>query len=66
MGRSVRDESRVESPRRADRRARDAVPDYFVTYDEYGRNSYITVLTGMQMLFGPTPYSMRFFNTFCS
>jgi len=37
--------------------------DYFVTYDEYGRNSYITVLTAMQMLFGPTPYSMRFFNT---
>jgi hypothetical protein len=37
--------------------------DYFVAYDEYGRNSYITVLTALQMLFGPTPYSMRFFNT---
>jgi hypothetical protein len=37
--------------------------DYVVAYDEYGRNSYITVLTAMQMLFGPTPYSMRLFNT---
>ena len=37
--------------------------DYFVAYDEYGRNSYITVLTAMQILFGPTPYSMRLFNT---
>jgi hypothetical protein len=37
--------------------------DYFVAYDEYGRNSYITVLTAMQMLFGPTPYSMRLVNT---
>jgi hypothetical protein len=37
--------------------------DYFVAYDEYGRNSYIGVLTAMQILFGPTPYSMRLFNT---
>ena len=37
--------------------------DYFVAYDEYGQNSYITVLTALQMLFGPTPYSMRLFNT---
>jgi len=37
--------------------------DYFVAYDEYGKNSYITVLTAMQMLFGPTPYGMRVFNT---
>ena len=36
--------------------------DYFVAYDEYGRNSYITFLTTMQILFGPTPYSMRLFN----
>jgi hypothetical protein len=37
--------------------------DYFVAYDEYGRNSYITALTAMQILFGPTPYSMRLCNT---
>ena len=37
--------------------------DYFVAYDEYGRNAYITVLTAIQALFGPTPYSMRLFNT---
>src|SRR5215470_17446997 len=36
--------------------------DYFITYDEYGRNSYITALTAIQMLFGPTPYSMRLLN----
>jgi len=37
--------------------------DYFVASDEYGRNSYITLLTGVQILFGPTPYSMRLLNT---
>jgi hypothetical protein len=37
--------------------------DYFVAGDEYGRTSYITLLTGIQVLFGPTPYSMRFLNT---
>ena len=37
--------------------------DYFVANDEYGRNSYITLLTGIQILFGPTPYSMRLLNT---
>src|SRR5438045_38200 len=37
--------------------------DYFVASDEYGRNSYITLLTGIQVLFGPTPYSMRLLNT---
>jgi hypothetical protein len=36
--------------------------DYFVASDEYGRNSYITLLTGIQVLFGPTPYSMRLLN----
>jgi membrane protein implicated in regulation of membrane protease activity len=36
--------------------------DYFVASDEYGRNSYITALTGIQVLFGPTPYSMRLLN----
>ena len=37
--------------------------DHFVASDEYGRNSYMTLLTGIQMLFGPTPYSMRLLNT---
>ena len=37
--------------------------DYVVASDEYGRNSYITLLTGIQSLFGPTPYSMRLLNT---
>jgi hypothetical protein len=36
--------------------------DYFIVYDEYGRNSYITALSAIQMLFGPTPYSMRLLN----
>jgi hypothetical protein len=36
--------------------------DYFVSSDEYGRNSYITLLTGIQILFGPTPYSQRALN----
>jgi hypothetical protein len=36
--------------------------DYFVAYDEYGRNSYITALSAIQVLFGPTPYSMRLLN----
>jgi hypothetical protein len=36
--------------------------DYFVAYDEYGRNTYITALSAIQMLFGPTPYSMRLLN----
>ncbi len=37
--------------------------DYFVASDEYGRNSYITALTAIQALFGPTPFSMRLLNT---
>jgi hypothetical protein len=37
--------------------------DYFVAGDEYGHNSYITALTVVQILFGPTPYSMRLLNT---
>jgi hypothetical protein len=36
--------------------------DYFVIYDEYGRSSYLTLLTGLQMLFGATPYSARLLN----
>jgi len=34
-----------------------------VANDDYGRNSYIAVLTGIQVLFGPTPYSLRLLNT---
>ena len=37
--------------------------DYFVAYDEYGSNSYVSRLTAIQLLFGPTPYSMRLLNT---
>src|SRR5665213_2600560 len=37
--------------------------DHFVVNDEYGRNSYVALLTGIQILFGPTPYSMRLLNT---
>ena len=36
--------------------------DYFVAYDEYGRNSFIAALTGLQLIFGPTPYSLRLLN----
>ena len=37
--------------------------DYRIANDEYGRSSYITALTVAQILFGPTPYSMRLLNT---
>lgn len=36
--------------------------DYFVATDDYGRTSYLTLLTGIQVVFGPTPYSMRLLN----
>lgn len=36
--------------------------DYFVVYDEYGRTSYLGFLTAIQVLFGPTPFSMRVLN----
>ena len=36
--------------------------DYFVTTDEYGRTSYLRLLTWFQVVFGPTPYSMRLVN----
>jgi len=36
--------------------------DYLIAHDEYGNNSYITALTVAQILFGPTPYSMRILN----
>ena len=37
--------------------------DFFVAFDEYGRNSYVTALTAVQVAFGPTPYSVRLLNT---
>jgi hypothetical protein len=36
--------------------------DYFVVADEYGRTGYVQLLTFLQLVFGPTPYSMRAFN----
>ena len=36
--------------------------DYFVVFDEYGRNSYLGVLSWLQVVFGPTPYAMRMLN----
>jgi len=37
--------------------------DFFVVFDEYGRTSYLQLLTFLQVIFGPTPYSMRAFNS---
>jgi hypothetical protein len=37
--------------------------DFFVAFDEYGQNSYVTALTAAQVAFGPTPYSLRVLNT---
>ncbi len=36
--------------------------DWFTVNDQYGANSYITLLTIVQVVFGPTPYSMRLLN----
>lgn len=36
--------------------------DYFVITDEYGRTSYLQLLTVLQVLFGPTPYGMAAVN----
>jgi hypothetical protein len=36
--------------------------DYFVTSDQYGRTSYLTLITWLQVPFGPTPYSLRLLN----
>jgi hypothetical protein len=37
--------------------------DYFVVSDEYGRTSYLQLLTLLQVLFGPTPYGVRALNS---
>ena len=36
--------------------------DYFVVTDEYGRTSYLALLTRLQLAFGPAPYGLRLFN----
>ena len=36
--------------------------DYFVATDEYGRTSYLQLLTYMQLVFGPSPYGLRLVN----
>jgi hypothetical protein len=36
--------------------------DYFMVYDEYGRTSYLQVLTVVQTLLGPSPYGLRALN----
>jgi len=36
--------------------------DYFVANDAYGQTSYLTVLTWLQVVFGPTPYSLKVVN----
>ena len=36
--------------------------DYTVVFDEYGQNSYNTLLADAQVLFGPSPYGMRLLN----
>lgn len=36
--------------------------DYFVANDEYGRTSYLGLLTWIQVIFGPTPYGMKVLN----
>jgi hypothetical protein len=37
--------------------------DYFVAFDEYGQNSFVAALGVVQVIFGPTPYSLRLLNT---
>ncbi|MFM8532310.1 MAG: hypothetical protein ACKOEC_01745 [Acidimicrobiia bacterium] len=36
--------------------------EYFVTTDEYGRTSDISLLTLLQFLFGPAPFALRLLN----
>ncbi len=40
----------------------DSKYDYFVANDDYGRTSYLGLLTVIQVLFGPTPYGMKVLN----
>ncbi len=43
-------------------RLTDSKYDYFVANDDYGRTSYLGLLTVIQVVFGPTPYSMKALN----
>ena len=36
--------------------------DYFVANDSYGQTSYLSLLSAVQVIFGPTPYSMKVAN----
>ena len=36
--------------------------DFFIVSDEYGRTSYLQLLTFLQTVFGPAPYGMRAIN----
>jgi len=36
--------------------------DYFIANDAYGQTSYVSLLTAVQVMFGPTPYSMKVAN----
>jgi hypothetical protein len=36
--------------------------DFFVAFDEYGRNGYVRAVTVAQSILGPTPYSLRLLN----
>jgi hypothetical protein len=36
--------------------------DYQIAAEEYGRSSYLTLLTVLQVLFGPSPYGVRLVN----
>jgi hypothetical protein len=36
--------------------------DFFIVNDEYGQTSYLSVLTWLQIIFGPTPYSLKLVN----
>jgi hypothetical protein len=36
--------------------------DYFIAFESYGRTSYLSFMTLLQMLFGPSPYGLRLVN----
>jgi hypothetical protein len=36
--------------------------DYLIAFEEYGRTSYLWVVTGAQLLVGPSPYGLRLVN----
>lgn len=40
----------------------DSKYDYFVANDDYGRTSYLGLLTVAQLVYGPTPYGMKVLN----